>query len=110
MRSTIQRHSRLNTYGVSVIMPLENDIAELLLEFVDLIEDANEDDYTKDELDKIEAQESVVRQQLYIMDSVLHKLEGELSAAEREKQERIFFATRNNAKKELKKFKKLLNL
>ena len=110
MRSTIQRHSRLNTYGVSVIMPLENDIAELLLEFVDLIEDANESDYTKDELDKIEAQESVVRQQLYIMDSVLHKLDEDLTAAEREKQERIFFATRNNAKKELEKFKHMLNL
>lgn len=91
-------------------MPLENDIAELLLEFVDLIEDADIEGLSDKELDKLEEQESTVRQQLYIMDSVLQKLNGDLSAAEREKQERIFFATRNNAKKELKKFKRMLNL
>lgn len=91
-------------------MPLENDIAELLLEFVDLIEDADIEGLSDKELDKLEEQESTVRQQLYIMDSVLQKLNGDLSAADREKQERIFFATRNNAKKELKKFKRMLNL
>ena len=90
-------------------MPLLQDIVEVLSEFMQLselaneiIEESPENDYIYDVLRKLDAQESKIRQQLYIMDSVLKKLEsGTLSDKEYTKQERIFFATRAKAQKEI---------